>query len=457
VCLPQRHIPSGPGPERASLFNISHHLLSSPKREAKLRNAIRLFAPNKSVPHHAGLLHNLSIVFFLLLPMGVGLGTATAQAQTRAYVTTSGSLGNTDFVSVIDTASNVVVASIPVGFSPFQIAITPDGTRAYVANQGSTNIVSVIDIATNTVAATIPGGFSPVGVAITTDGTRAYVTNDFSNTVSVIDTATNTVAATIPVGVSPIGVAIMPDGNNDNNHKDKDDKDKNKNKDKNNNNTRAYVANLGSNSVSVIDTAINTVVATVPVGAPFDIAITSDGTRAYVTNIFSNTVSVIETATNTVVATIPVGVNPIGVAITPDGNNDNSHKDEDKDKDNNNIRAYVTNEGSNSVSVIDTATNTVIATVPVGLAPFGVAITPDGTQAYVANKNSNTVSVIDTATNTVVATTPVGPLPLWVAITPAPQAPMSREQCEHGGYLKFGPPAGPFKNQGQCVRYVEHH
>ena len=88
-------------------------------------------------------------------------------------------------------------------FSPFQIAITPDGTRAYVANQSSTNTVSVIDTANNIVVATIPGGFSPLGVAITPDGTQAYVTNDFSNTVSVIDTATNTVVATIPVGGSP--------------------------------------------------------------------------------------------------------------------------------------------------------------------------------------------------------------------------------------------------------------
>jgi YVTN family beta-propeller protein len=86
-----------------------------------------------------------------------------------------------------------------------------------------------------------------------------------------------------------------------------------------------------------------------------------------------------------------------------------------------------------------------------------VAITPDGTRAYVANRFSNTVSVIDTATNTVLSTIPVGPLPLWVAITPAPQAPKSKEECKHGGYLTFGPPAGPFKNQGQCIGYVEHH
>ena len=69
--------------------------------------------------------------------------------------------------------------------------------------------------------------------------------------------------------------------------------------------------------------------------------------------IFSNTVSVIDTASNTVVATIPVGVNPVGVAITPDG-----------------TRAYVTNEGSNTVSVIDIATNTVVATISVGASSF---------------------------------------------------------------------------------------
>jgi YVTN family beta-propeller protein len=91
-------------------------------------------------------------------------------------------------------------------------------------------------------------------------------------------------------------------------------------------------------------------------------------------------VSVIDTATNTVVATVVVGNNPDAVAITPDGD-----------------FAYVANFGSNTVSVIDTATNTVAATVPVGLGPDAVAITPNGADAYVANLDSNNVSVIDTA------------------------------------------------------------
>ena len=59
--------------------------------------------------------------------------------------------------------------------------------------------------------------------------------------------------------------------------------------------------------------------------------------------------------------------------------------------------ACVTNVFANTVSMIDTASNTVVATVAVGSGPFGVAITPDGTRAYVANSASNSVSVIDTA------------------------------------------------------------
>ena len=77
--------------------------------------------------------------------------------------------------------------------------------------------------------------------------------------------------------------------------------------------------------------------------------------------------------------------------------------------------AYVANEGSANVSVIDTATNKVVATVPVGNNPFGVAVTPVGTHVHVTNLSlgsGNTVSVINTASNTVVATVTVGVPPL---------------------------------------------
>src|SRR5690348_15561171 len=109
----------------------------------------------------------------------------------------------------------------------------------------------------------------------------------------------------------------------------------------------------------------------------------------YVPTHKSNSVAVIDTSVDQVIAVIPVQVQPLAVAITPNG-----------------AFAYVTNSGwifgSNSVSVIDTASYSVVATIPVGHYPVGIAITPDGAFAYVANFNSNTVSVIDTATRTVV-------------------------------------------------------
>ena len=68
------------------------------------------------------------------------------------------------------------------------------------------------------------------------------------------------------------------------------------------------------------------------------------------------------------------------------------------------VRAYITNNVSNNVSVIDTGTNSVLGgPIPVGNLPEGVAVSPDGRFVYVANTNSNTVSVINAVTNTVVA------------------------------------------------------
>jgi YVTN family beta-propeller protein len=60
----------------------------------------------------------------------------------------------------------------------------------------------------------------------------------------------------------------------------------------------------------------------------------------------------------------------------------------------------------------DNATNTVVATAAVGLMPVGVACNPAGTRVYVANRDSNTISVIDTPTNTIIATVAAG-IGLW--------------------------------------------
>ncbi len=91
------------------------------------------------------------------------------------------------------------------------------------------------------------------------------------------------------------------------------------------------------------------------------------------------------------------------------------------------VDAYISNLGSNDVSVINTSSATVVRTIAwlQSLAPIGVAVTPDGRFAYITNgggpTGSNTVSVLDVATNTVVATIPVGNSPAGVAVTPDAQ------------------------------------
>jgi YVTN family beta-propeller protein len=192
-------------------------------------------------------------------------------------------------VSVIDTATNAVVATVPVGNNPLGIAIDPAGSPAYVVNKGS-NSVSVIDTNENAVIATIPVGNDPTNVAVSPNGRRVYVTHASNASVSVIDTGFNGVVATVPVGSIPEGVAVAPSG------------------------TSVYVANSGPNSVSVIDTVTNAVTATIPVGTtPSEIAFRPDGARVFVVNRQGGNVSVIDTATNTVTGTVVVGFGPTGL------------------------------------------------------------------------------------------------------------------------------------------------
>ena len=143
---------------------------------------------------------------------------------------------------------------------------------------------------------------------------------------------------------------------------------------------------------------------TIGVGkAPYAVAVDPATNTAYVTNFGGNSVSVIDTATNTVTATIEVGNSPQGVAVDPAAH-----------------AAYVTNLVGQSVSVIDTATNTVTATISVGLSPQDVAVDPATNTAYVASTGVfGSVSVIDTATDTVTGTISVRDISYGVAVDPA--------------------------------------
>jgi YVTN family beta-propeller protein len=350
------------------------------------------------------------------LPNGFTV-TAVSQTDTQAFAYVVGrrlspSQGGTDgtqIVSVIDTAANVVVATIPAGqgcscVGSEGIAVSPDGALVYVTNEQE-NSVSVIRTASNSVIATIPVGTGPIGVgpigtgpigvAASPDGGRIYVLNGSGTTsVVVINTATNAIMTKIPLGVVQArGIAVAPDGK------------------------RLYVSTYGSNTIKVIDTASVSVVTTVSVGnLPMGVDVSPDGAFVYVANGTGNTVSVINTGTNTVVATIPVGNMPYSVRITPNG-----------------TRAYVVGPGLGNVAVINTQTNTVVATSPA----FGYAVefTPDGTRAHVTNGSN--AQIVNTATNGVIGTISLDTgntgLPLSIAMSPGPTRVISLS-----GNLVFG-------------------
>ena len=196
-----------------------------------------------------------------------------------AVISTGNNVTGPGNVAVIDAGTNSVLTNIPVGSGLSGLAVSPDGSRLYVANEND-GTISVINTVTNKVIKTINVGNGPYGVAVSPDGSKVYITNSLSNNISVITTATNTLSATINVGQIPAGISVSPDGKT------------------------VYVANSASNTLSIINTALNTVISTIGVGTqPMGVSISTDGGSVYVVNNVSNDFSVINTTTNTLSTT----------------------------------------------------------------------------------------------------------------------------------------------------------
>ncbi|GAA2795623.1 hypothetical protein GCM10010470_33330 [Saccharopolyspora taberi] len=168
----------------------------------------------------------------------------------------------------------------------------------------------------------------------------------------------------------------------------------------------AFVTSRNASKVSVIDTASGAVLTSLFMKIPPQfVTITPDGRHAYVSAYPptgpENVVSVIDIATMTVVAEVPVGKHPYTLVATSDGR-----------------EVWVPDHDSAEISILATDTNRVVATITVPRNPHSIAFTPDGRTAYVANHESSLVTAIDTATRAVQDTVPVPTSPHSVAMSP---------------------------------------
>ncbi|MGA8542535.1 MAG: hypothetical protein WB947_03200 [Thermoplasmata archaeon] len=290
---------------------------------------------------------------------------------------------NSNSISVITPSTNMVAnLNLGAGTEPDSIAYDSGNGDLYLV-LFETATVLVWSGMTNSLLGSITIGTHPIEDAYDDTNGDVYVTNSGPGTVSVISTLlmvngaganlrgtgeTGIAGATIGVGSVPNGTAF--DSGNSN----------------------VFVANAGSNNLSVINSATNSVVGTVSVGtSPSSLAVDSANGDVYVTNSGAKTVTVFSGTTRAILRTLNVGSGPLGVAYDS-GNGD----------------VYVANFDSNNVSVFSGATNTLAATISVGMGPYGVAYDSANGEVYVANVGSASVSVINGATNSLATTIALG-------------------------------------------------
>ena len=327
-------------------------------------------------------------------------------------------------VVVYDARTSRIVRRIKVGSVPKGMALSPDGSRLYVANSWSDS-VSEIDTAALQVVRSLPAGFEPNAVLTDLPGRFLYVANRVSNDVSVVDLAAGVEVKRLFGGRGASYLALSPDG------------------------ATIYCTHIypdvgefrapPRSEITVIDTASQTVKDhyRLPNAAGvFHVALSADGRLgmaaqlrpknliplAHVEHgwVFGNSISVFgpDVSKNAGESVqIPLDeldryfTPPFAIAIAADKS-----------------VAYISTTGSDSVTVIDIAkllqfiraatpaerrtmandlsasANYVVTRIPVGSAPKGLALSPDGKRLYVANRTDDTISVVDTAARKVSAT-----------------------------------------------------
>ncbi len=162
-----------------------------------------------------------------------------------------------------------------------------------------------------------------------------------------------------------------------------------------------YVSRIDVDSVArgQVDSLAQMFTGSTAVGhTPAHVAITPDGHTAFTTNQFGNTVSVVNVATNTDVAEIPLSDGGFNLVVSPDGQ-----------------RLYVTT-AAGILHIINIATRAIVDTLSVGAAANGLAVDASAQRVYVSSIFGNQVTAVSTTTNGIVCTYPVAGGPQRIAV-----------------------------------------
>ena len=299
-------------------------------------------------------------------------------------------------VSVIDPAKNQLLGIIKLGELPpaalaplykgqslvHGLGFSPDGSRLCVVSIGS-NCLTLIDTATNKVLKNHYLGRSPHEAFFTPDGKEIYAAVRGEDYVSVLNAETLDELARIKTNSGPGMILFRPDGK------------------------YAFVPSSFTPELCVIDTAARQVVARVPQASPFspNLAVSADGKQVWFTLKDSGQTQVMSTEPPfAILGTLPSG--PITNHVTC-VDNAKGHF------------AYVTVGGIDEVKVYRREPPFAqVATIATGALPHGIWGSPDGARIYIGLENDAKVQAIDTLTNKIVATIPIGQLPQALVYVP---------------------------------------
>lgn len=287
-----------------------------------------------------------------------------------------------DSLSLVNLETGRELRRLDTGKAPHEIALSPDGRTAAVVAYGGTSI-DLFDIARRARVGAVELGANarPHGLVWLQDG-RLVATAEGRKSLVVVSPDRRTVREIATGQEGTHMVAVTRDGR------------------------RAYAANMGSGTVSVIDLARATKLRDVPAGGqPEGIALSPDGRRLWVADRRGATVRVFDAASMRVLATMPTGRTPIRVLLSPDGRT-----------------AVTSNYGDGTLSLFDAASLRPTRTLPVSGQGTSQQVTilfaPDGRRLYVAETGIDRVAEVDMETGAVLGRLPTGRQGDGLAIAP---------------------------------------